>query len=149
MTGRPARLLLSRDRAQSAVWLVLTASILVLAFGLVADGGLLFATHRRALGLADAAARAGAGQVDVARLRLDPASPARLDPALARSVALEFVARYGVEASTEVAATDEHIVVRVHVPASTAILHPFGRSDIDIVAEAEAAPFSGVEAPSR
>jgi hypothetical protein len=138
-----------RAPAQSTLWLVSTAFILVLAFGVVTDGAVLFATHRRALGLADAAARAGAGQVDVARLRLDPASPVRLDPAAARVTALDFIARQGPEASSEVAATPELIVVRVHVPASMAILHPFGRAVLDVVAEANAAPFTGVEVPSR
>jgi hypothetical protein len=138
-----------RQPAQSTLWLVSTTLVLVLAFGLVADGAVLFATHRRALGLADAAARAGAGQVDVARLRLEPGSAARLDPAAARTTALEFVARQGPEATPEVAATDERIVVRVHLPAATAILHPFGYAVLDVVAQAEAAPFIGVEVPSR
>jgi hypothetical protein len=138
-----------RRRAQGTLWLVLTTLVLVLAFGLVADGAVLFATHRRALGLADAAARAGAGQVDAARLRLEPGSPARLDPAAARTTALEFVGRHGPEATAEVATTDERIVVRVHVPAPTAILHPFGYTLVDVVGQAQAAPFTGVEVPSR
>jgi hypothetical protein len=138
-----------RQPAQGTLWLVLTTLILVLAFGLIADGAVLFATHRRALGLSDAAARAGAGQVDPARLRLEPGTPARLDPAAARTTAVEFVGRHGPEATLEVAVTDERIIVRVHVPARTAILHPFGSPVVDVVGQAEAAPFSGVEAPAR
>jgi Putative Flp pilus-assembly TadE/G-like len=144
-----ARTLRQRQRGQSTLWLVSTILVVVLAFGLVADGAVLFAAHRRALGLADAAARAGAGQVDVARLRLEPESPARLDPASARSTALAFVARQEPEATSEAAVTDEQIVVRVHLRAPTAILHPFGHAVLDVVAEAEAAPFSGVEVPTR
>jgi hypothetical protein len=138
-----------RQPAQSTLWLASITLILVLAFGLVADGAVLFAAHRRAYGLADAAARAGAGQVDVARLRLEPQSPARLDPAAARTAALEFVARQGPEATPEVSATDQRITVRVHVPAPTAILHPFGYAVVDVEAEAQAAPFIGIEAPLR
>ena len=139
----PAR----RQRAQSGVWLATTAMIVVFAFGLVADGAVLFAAHRRALALADAAALAGAGQIDVVQLRSDSAARVRLDAGAARATALAFIADHAPEASAEVSADPQRVLVQIHLAAPTAILHPFGKP-AEVVAEAEAAPFSGVQVPT-
>src|SRR5262249_25098429 len=63
--------------AQATVWFALIVLVLVLMIGVLADGGLLFATYRRAALLADSAASAGAGMLDPAAVRADPAGPPR------------------------------------------------------------------------
>lgn len=136
-----------RAPAQALVWFALLVPVLVLALGLVADGAVLFAAHRRALLLADGAARAGAGQLDIARLRADPTSPARLDPALARQRALGYVRRHEAAAAAEAQASAERVVVRVQLRAPTLVLHPPGADGVPVIAAAEAAPFRGIEAP--
>ena len=60
MTGASMRRLASA-RAQGTVWFAFVVMVLVLMVGVLADGGLLFATYRRAALLADSAASAGAG----------------------------------------------------------------------------------------
>lgn len=138
-----------RARGQALVWFALTLPVLVLAFGLVADGTVLFAAHRRALLLADSAARAGAGQLDVAALRANPGGTTRLDPGAAGAAATAHVARQEPAASTDATASAERIVVRVRLLAPTILLHPPGAAGTDVVAQAEAEPFRGVESPRR
>src|SRR6516162_8274515 len=99
--------------AQATVWFALMVMVLVLMIGVLADGGLLFATYRRAALLADSAASAGAGTLDPSALRADPSGPPRLDPGRATAVAIDYVKRHQPDAVPSVQATPDRIVVRV------------------------------------
>jgi len=114
----------------------------------LADGGLLFASYRRAALLADAAASAGAGVLDAATLRADPASPPRLDPARAKAAAMAYVTRHQADAVPQVEVTPNHIVVRVTLNVPMVVVHAFGQDSRGVVAESEAHPMSGLAAPS-
>src|SRR5207248_4663500 len=100
-------------RAQGTVWFAFVVMVLVLMVGVLADGGLLFATYRRAALLADSAASAGAGILDLAALRANPSGPPWLDPVRAQTVAAAYVARHQPDAVADVQATADRIVVRV------------------------------------
>ncbi len=136
-----------RRRAQGTVWFVFVIMVLVLMVGVLADGGLLFATYRRAALLADSAASAGAGVLDPAMLRADPAGPPRLDPARAKAAAMAYVSGHQADAIPQVEATPENIVVRVTLSVPIVVVHAFGQDIRQVVAQSEAHPMSGLATP--
>ena len=136
-----------RTRAQGTVWFALVVMVVVLMVGVLADGGLLFATYRRAALLADSAASAGAGVLDPAALRADPAGPPRLDPTSASVAAAAFVTHHEPDAVPEVHATADRIVVRVTLRVPVIVVHAFGQDVRQVVAESEAHPVSGRAIP--
>ena len=138
----------ARARGQGAVWFAFVVMVLVSMVGVLADGGVLFATYRRAALLADSAASAGAGVLDAAALRADPASPPRLDPARAKAAAMAYVTRHQADAVPQVEVTPNHIVVRVTLNVPMVVVHAFGQDSRGVVAESEAHPMSGLAAPS-
>jgi hypothetical protein len=137
-----------RAEAQGTAWFALVALVLVLMVGVLADGGVLFATYRRAALLADSAASAGAGAIDRAALRADPTGPARLDTAMARDAAITYVAKHQVDAVPQVDATPNRIAVRVTLKVPTVIVHAFGQDVQEVVAQSEAHPVAGLARPT-
>jgi hypothetical protein len=137
----------ARERAQGTIWFALVVMALVLMIGVLVDGGLLFATYRRAALLADSAAGAGAGVLDPAALRADPSGPPRLDPARARTVAAAYVTRHQPDAIPSIEATPDRIVVRVTLSVPVIIVHAFGQDVRQVVAQSDAYPVSGLRAP--
>ena len=136
----------SRARAQAMPWFVGGVLLLVLSLGLIEDGTLVFATHRRASLLAESAARAGASQLDVALARTDPTAPPRLDPLAAEEIARAYVLQQEPEAVVDASADGETIVVEVHLQVAPTILHPPGQPVIAVVADGTAHPFVGLQA---
>jgi hypothetical protein len=88
----PAARLLGED-GQILVLTLVVALALLAILGLVADGGLLFARHRELQAVADAAARAGAAQLDEATYRASDGRTAQLDPTQASAAARRHPAR--------------------------------------------------------
>lgn len=115
--------------------------ILALA-GLSLDGGLALAAKVRAVGQAEAAARAGAQAVDLATYRAT--GRLVLVPALAVAAARTQLAAAGAEG--EVSVRDGGVDVRVtatHVPR---LLGLAGITELTIGGEARAVPQGGVSA---
>jgi hypothetical protein len=133
-------------RAQGAVWFAFVVMVLVLMVGVLADGGLLFATYRRAALLADRAASAGAGALDPAAMRANPSGPARLDPARATAVAAAYVTRHQPDAIPDVQATPDRIVVRVKLSVPVILVHALGQDVRQVAAVSDAHPESGLAA---
>ena len=79
-----------RLAAQALVWLTLALPLFVSIAGLAIDGGVLLASHRQLQSVADGAARAGATQLDLDRLRGSAGSDIQLD----RPLALEAASTY-------------------------------------------------------
>src|SRR5262249_5923252 len=104
-----------RQQGQATVWMVMLTLVFGLLFGLLSDGAVLFADHRRAEQRADSGARAGASQLDAVALRNAPTQPPRLDPAGAQLKARQYVTDHEPEATVETEATPVAIVVRVHL----------------------------------
>jgi hypothetical protein len=127
--------------------MVMLTLIFGLLFGLLSDGAVLFADHRRAEQLADSGARAGASQLDAVALRNAPTQPPRLDPSAAQLKARQYVADHDPEATVETKATSDAIVVRVHLQAATIIAHLPGQAGVDVVAESSAQPLAGLARP--
>jgi hypothetical protein len=129
------------DGRVTAFVVVLMTGILALA-GLGLDGGLALAAKVRAVGQAEAAARAGAQAVDLDTYRAT--GRLVLVPALAVAAARAQLAAAGAEG--EVSLRDGGVVVRVtatHVPS---LLGLAGITELTVGGEARAVPQGGVGA---
>jgi Flp pilus assembly protein TadG len=120
--------------------------------GLAIDGGQALVAKRDAQGLADAAARAGAGQLDEVAARSNPDSPPQIDPAAATAAAIAYVDDVRPGATIEVLAVDAaHIRVKVTsppVPVTLLQLAGVGRT-VRADAVGEAVPQTGIAEPGQ
>jgi Putative Flp pilus-assembly TadE/G-like len=135
-----------RARAQAMPWFIGGVLLLILSLGLIEDGTLLFAAHRRASLLAESAARAGASQLDVKLARTDPTAPPRLDASAAEEIARAYVLQQEPEAVVDATADGETIVVEVRLRVLPTVLHPPGQPAVAVVADGTAHPFVGLQA---
>jgi Flp pilus assembly protein TadG len=130
---------------------VLVLTLLGLS-GLAIDGGQLFVARRNTQALADAAARAGAGQLDQVALRSDPASPAQIDPAAAADAAMAYIGEVRPDAKLRVIEVDAaHIIVEVTsppVPVTLLQLTGAGKS-VTVQAIGQAQPQTGITEPGQ
>jgi Flp pilus assembly protein TadG len=121
--------------------LALTAVLLPLFFsviGLAIDGGAVFAARRELQNTADAAARAGAMQLDVAAYRQSSGSAVVLDAPRARQAAAAYLStREGIVGTVE--ADSRRVVVDVtrEVPLGFLRLAGIERARISATAPAE------------
>lgn len=126
----------------TAFVVVLVTGILVLA-GLGLDGGLALAAKVRAVGQAEAAARAGAQAVDLETYRAT--GRIVLVPSAAIAAAQSQLAAAG--ARGEVSIQDGDVVVAVTATHDTRLLGLAGITQITVHGQARAAPRGGVNAP--
>ncbi|HEY1298207.1 MAG TPA: pilus assembly protein TadG-related protein [Chloroflexota bacterium] len=141
--------LTSRGRAQALVWLTLAIPLFVSIAGLAIDGGLLLDERRELQSVVDGAARAGATQLDMPRLRASGGSDVQLDATLATRAVHTYVDRAlasGLrtwrttpETQVEVGTRRVHVSVRANLP--TAFLRIVA---IDVV-PVEAGAFADVQ----
>ncbi len=122
-----------------ALWLV----ALVTVAGLVVDGGMLLAQRRALQNVADAAAAAGAMQLDESRYRASGGSEVVLDRAAAHAAAAGYLAAEDGLAYT-VTAGRARVAVDVERRAPTAFLRVIGLGHVSIRARASAEPRHGV-----
>jgi len=132
-----------RAPAQAMPWFMAAVLLLILCLGMIEDGMLLFAAHRRAELLAEGAARAGASQLDAVAARGDPTAVPRINIALAEETARAYVLAQQPDADVDASANPETIVVTVALPVPPTILHPPGQPTIDVSADGTAHPFVG------
>ncbi len=120
--------------------------------GLAIDGGELFVARRDTQALADAAARAGAAQLDEIAARADPEGPLRLDPVGATEAAVSYIANVQPGATITVTEADAtHIRVKVTsppVPVTLLQLAGVG-GPMRVQATGEAAPQTGITRPGQ
>lgn len=139
-----ARRSASRPRAgrgQALIWVALLLPLLLSIVGLALDGGIVFAARRQAQDAADAAARAGAQEIDVARYR--DTDEVVLDNRRARYEAQRYLAGLGArDATVDIAGNQVFVRVRREVPLS--FLRLVGVASVRIEASAVAAPFYGI-----
>ncbi|MCY4640868.1 MAG: pilus assembly protein TadG-related protein [Chloroflexi bacterium] len=124
-----------------ALWLVALVSV----SGLVADGGTLLAERRALQNAADAAAAAGAMQLDESRYRASGGSDVSLDGAAARRAAEGYLAAEGGLTYT-VRASGARVEVEVARRAPTVFLRVVRIDHVTIRARASAEPRHGVVA---
>jgi len=126
---------------QVILWVAIMLPLFLAIVGLAIDGGTLFAERRRAQNAADAAARAGAQQIDISHYRAT--GEIVLDRSMARYVARQYTEGLGgIDATVDTAGTAVIVTVRRDVPLS--FLKLVGLSSVSIGATAVAQPYYGI-----
>lgn len=128
------------DRGSLTLFTLVLAAGLLLAFGLVVDGGTKLAASRRATEVAEQAARAGAQALDATSLRAGGA--ARLDPTVAASAARAYLGSAGVPG--EVQADSAGVTVEVTIHRATAVLGLVGIHTVTAYGHAHARLAPGI-----
>lgn len=137
------------QRGQALVWVVVMLPLFLTVIGLAIDGGMLFSARRELQNVADAAALAGAQQVDLATYRASAGKTIVLDPAAARQVAAEYIALQGVPVSGTVEATPQQVTVTVQRSVPTGFLRLVGIGSVPVRAGAASAPRYGIAQGNR
>lgn len=123
MTRLRRRRAADSDRGAITLFAVLMVLVLLLAAGLVIDGGTKLAAARQATGLAEEAARAGAEQINVQHA-YTAGGPYIPSPAAAAAAASGYLAAAGHPGTVTVTGTA--ITVSVTITEQTAILSLIG-----------------------
>lgn len=126
----------SDDRGSLTPMTIFGGLVVLLLAGLVLDQGLAMADKVRVLDVAQAAARSGAQQVDLAVYRAS--GQVRLNPAGAAAAANSFLDRAGVTGTATATATT--VTVTVTTVRRTQLLHLVGVTGIPVAATATAVP---------
>lgn len=122
---------------------VITFALFAVA-GLVLDAGLALSAKAQALDIAQAAARAGAQQLDLTLYRTS--SRAELDPQRAASAANAWLASAGADG--DASATTTTVTVTVRRTTNTQLLHLVGIRQLHVSASATATAVQGITGPS-
>ena len=140
MTCKPRRRARRRgERGQVIAFLVVMTAGFIAIAGLVDDGGRALSGRVRALDEAQAAARAGAQQINLTLLRED--GSVELDAPAAVQAADQYLATVGDAGVVTVSGNSVHVTVTVNVP--TQILGAFGVTNLTVSAEGEATAEEG------
>ena len=129
--------------AQALAWVAVMVPLFLATVGLAIDGGIVFAARREAQNAADAAARAGAMQVNLARYRATAGTWVELDPAQAAAAARAYLAMQGW-ADASVTATVQAVGVTTRRDVPLGFLNLVGISSVPVSATARAAPYFGI-----
>lgn len=129
-----------REEGQATI-LVLGLTMVVLGvLGITVDGTKAF-IHRRTLqSVADAAALAGASELDAGRYYSSKGRVLQLDPSAARSAALRWLALRGVPSRTSVRVEGNSVVVTLRGTVPTLFLRIVGLQEVPVAVEAASAP---------
>ncbi len=103
-----------RERGSVSAFVAVIAVALVMVAGMAYDGGQIVAAHATARDVAAGAARAGAQEVDLDRLR--SIGDAALDAQRATGAAEAFLAQSGHSGTAVVEGAAVTVTVRVHQP---------------------------------
>ncbi|ASQ97798.1 hypothetical protein CGL27_36525 [Streptomyces sp. 11-1-2] len=122
----------NRDRGQVTAFVIGVVAALWLFAGIVVDGGLALASKARALDVAQEAARTGAQQLDVGRLR--SADDIRLSNGKATRAATSYVAATGDTGRASVHGDEVTVWVTHHQRAQ--ILRVIGVRTLTVTARA-------------
>jgi Flp pilus assembly protein TadG len=132
-----------RDDGAATIFMLTLSVVLFVVAGLVVDGGLAINARGRVADDAEQAARAGAQQVDLDRLRTD--GVVVLDAPAARTASADFLTARGYTpgTATPVVAGDT-VTVTVRRREPTAMLLLIGIDHFDVEATASSRPVLGI-----
>ncbi len=133
-----------RQPAQAVVWLAVMLPFLLSIVGVALDGALLLSARRDLQDVADAAARAGAAQIDLDQLRAD--SSVVLRPDAARQAAYAYAVYQGV-VPDQISADASRVVVRVRRDVPTSFLRIVHVFSMPVEARSAARLRAGVARP--
>jgi hypothetical protein len=133
-----------RSAAQALMWMTVALPMFISLAGLAIDGGVLLTARRELQSLADGAARAGATQLDLGRLRASGGVDVALDQSLATDVADAYLRDSLIHRTSDwLGATSTHVEVggrRIHVlltaPVHTAFLRIVHIDELSVSADA-------------
>lgn len=128
---------------QALVWVAVLAPLFCAVVGLAIDGGIVLAARRDAQNAADAAARAGAMQIDITTYRATAGTWVQLDPAQAGAAARSSLAAEGW-GDASVAASVQSVVVTTRRTVPLGFLRLIGIESASVGATARAAPYFGI-----
>ncbi|MCA1617063.1 MAG: pilus assembly protein TadG-related protein [Acidobacteria bacterium] len=130
------------QRAQATI-LVLGMTMIVLGtVGLASDGTKAFLYRRTLQSAADAAALAGASELDPTRYYASKGRDVELDPAVAESAARRWLALRGLQTSASVQVGDNLVRVTLRGKVETLFLRIIGLRELPVAVEAASAPES-------
>lgn len=133
------------ESGQVIVLVAVLMVALVAVVGLVTDGGMVFTQRRDLQNVADAAALAGAMQIDENAYRASGGTAVVLDEQAARAAAVVYLQAEGGLAY-QVSVTPARVDVSVSRQANTGFLRVLGISGVQINAAATAEPRHGIAA---
>jgi Flp pilus assembly protein TadG len=132
------------EDGQILVLTVVVALALLAILGLVADGGLVLARHRELQGVADAAARAGAAQLDEASYRASNGRTATLNPTQAQAAAGRYLRTVRFSGQANIAAGPTQVTIGLSEVVRPIILSSVGIGPIRLAVHAVARPRTGI-----
>jgi hypothetical protein len=122
---------------------VIGAALLCFAIaGIAVDGTRAFLYRRTLQNAADAAALAGASEID-SRAYYSSRDEILLDDGSARAAALEWLARRGLPVAADVSATTAVVRVGLRGNLNTTFLGLVGITELPVAADSSAEPLSG------
>jgi uncharacterized membrane protein len=128
------------ERGQATI-LVLGMTMLVFGVvGLAVDGTKAFIYRRTLQSAADAAALAGAGELDTLRYYSSKGREVRLDAAAADRAARRWLALRGLKARSAVRAEEGRVTVTLRGEVPTLFLRIIGLNEVPVAVEAASAP---------
>jgi Flp pilus assembly protein TadG len=138
----PARTKDESERGSASVYFLIAATAVIVATGLLVDGGETLAARAQAVDRAEQAARAGIEQLQLDELRDGHIAPA---PARAIAVAENYLHAHG-ETGTAILQGRTLTITARHTIASR-ILQVFGRTGFTATGQGTATLVAGIAAP--
>ena len=132
------------EDGQILILTVVVALALLASLGLVADGGQVLARHRELQGVADAAARAGAAQLDEASYRASNGRTATLNPTQAQAAAGRYLRTVRFIGQANIAATPSQVTIGLSEVVRPIIFSSVGIGPIRLAVHAVARPRTGI-----
>ncbi len=132
------------DAGQVTPFVVILTIALIAFAGLVLDAGMALSAKVQALDAAQAAARAGAQQLNLTAYRTN--NIAELDPPRAEAAARDWLSAAGLDDT--VTATTTTVTVTVRRTTRTQLLQLVGVNSLDVSATATATAVHGVTGPN-
>jgi Flp pilus assembly protein TadG len=132
------------EDGQILVLTVVVALALLAILGLVADGGMILARHRELQGVADAAARAGAAQLDEASYRASNGRTATLNPTHAQAAARQYLRTVRFSGQTNIAANPSQVTIGLSEVVRPIIFSSVGIGPIRLAVHTVARPRTGI-----
>jgi len=132
------------DSGQVTAFATIMTLALLLVAGLVLDAGLALSVKVRALDVAQSAARAGAQELNLVKVRAT--GIAELDPAQAAATARAWLTTAGF--TGQATATTQTVTVTVHGESLTQLLQVVGVRQLAVSATATATAVHGVTGPN-
>lgn len=138
------RLIARLERGYAMVWTAAMLPFLLIVVGLTVDGGVMFDGQRDLQNIADAAARAGAMQIDQNVYRQTNGASVVLDQNAARDAAAQSVAGEGGVQGT-ITADSQRVTVKVERDVPTSFMQIAGIKTVHLTAIAPAEVRYGIE----